>query len=191
MIRIKIENTDVFLEDFEPNQGKITISDTHGHNYSTYWGAMGSNICEFIIRINGQYFADKLLGSINSQVFDSKKTFKAVRRFIREEFCLPWYKHIEFQKQMRETLKDFESRCESENDFVSNWQGHFIDKLDFYLIGDKYDRQSIESDFQSIDTVWDFMETKYSPEYKWLIRFHTKLIKAIKSHEYQNIAVAA
>ena len=49
---LRIENTDIFLEDISEGKGKITVSDTWEYNYSYYWGAMGGNISEFISRTN-------------------------------------------------------------------------------------------------------------------------------------------
>lgn len=182
LTRLKIDNTDVFLEDFEINQGKITISDTYGHNYSYYWGAMGGNLSDFICHINSQYFTDKLFGARKSYVIDVKKTCSALRKHISSEIIL-YYKEMEFQKDMRRVLRDFQEECEeagSEEYFVDNFFRRFVDKLNFYLVKDEYTRKELESAFGNIDECWSFIETKPSNECIWLTKFHGKLKKEIK-----------
>jgi hypothetical protein len=76
IFKIKINNTDIFLEDFGDNKGKITVSDTYGYNYSMFWGAMGGSLKDFLCSINSEYFADKLMGSQSNNEMDVKKTFK-------------------------------------------------------------------------------------------------------------------
>lgn len=180
--RIKIDNTDVFLEDLGPGKGKITLSDTYNHNYSYFWGAMGGNLKEFLSYINASYFADKLMGSKSNSVMDVAKTFAAIRKFIVSEFNLPWYRHPEFQKKLRECLRDFQSQIEetpSQDLFVALFHSSFINSLCFWLIEDDYDRKIIEADFKGISEVWNFIVEKDGPEYTWLIKFHAKLKKAI------------
>lgn len=178
---IRIDNTDVFLQNMEKGQGKITISDTYGHNYSYYWGSMGDTLEDFIHRIDSCYFTKNLLGSEDSYVIDVKKTFRNVRRHIREEIRLKWYMHVEFQKEMREQLNSFQEDIEetqSERHFVDMFY-KFIKDLPFYDIGDRYDSKRIEEDFNSISEPWYFIERKPSPEYEWLCKFHKKLKKEL------------
>ena len=59
----------VFLEDFEPRQGKITI-ECYGKSWSSYWGGMGSRtISEFFCSCDEHYLA-KNLSDIKSEIFD-------------------------------------------------------------------------------------------------------------------------
>lgn len=178
IIRLKIDGTDVFIEDLGDGKGKVTISNIYGHNYSHYWGAMGSNILDFIIRINSEYFADKLLGYVSMYSYDDRKTFANLRKHIQNEI-LPWYKHLEFQSDMRQKLNEFQSECNTENDFVDKFQ-YFINGLDYYLISDRFDRESIESEFKSISEPWGFLGDKPSDKYLWLINLHKKIIKKLK-----------
>ena len=179
---LRVEGTDVYLHEYGDGKGKLTISNTYGYNYSHYWGAMGESLSEFIKTINSEYFADKLLGYRNdSQQMDVKKTFTQLRKFFREEMDLPFYKHMEFQKDLREKLKDFQSDCEDMNSqdyFVYNFFTSFINRLDYFLIDNRYNQREIEDSFKGICEQWHFIVTKPSDEYIWLMKFH----KILKKH---------
>lgn len=182
--KIKVGEIDVFLENFELGRGKLTISGSD-RNYSYFWGAMGGTLENFILRLDGSYFANKLKPSYDEQVIDIKGTFRNVRTYIREELYLPWYKHVEFQKDMREKLNYFQQECEEDwggqYTFINCFNTKFIDELDFRLIED-YDRKYIERDFAGIsEGLHYFLETKESPTYDWLVSFLPKLKKAIKN----------
>jgi hypothetical protein len=180
--KIKIKGVDIILENTAPNQGKIIVSDNNGNNYSMFWGAMGSTLQEFLCGINSSYFSDKLLGSERSQTFNVKKTFKELRKFIREDLDLPWYKHLEFQKDFREKLKSFENECLEypyDRFFVDGFQDCFSVSPNFYLIDDSYERSRIEKDFKSISELWHFIQTSESDTCKWLQSIHKQLIKKL------------
>jgi len=116
---IKIDDTDIILQDEGDGRGKITISNSWGYNYSHFWGSMGGSLKEFLLRINEGYFIDKLSDFDDRGVFDGKATMTAVRKHIREEMSyeLPWYKYMSAQKELREKFKEME-RIEDENSFV-------------------------------------------------------------------------
>lgn len=182
--RLKIDSTDIFLEEIGENQGKITISDTWGHNYSTYWGAMGGSLKDFIKRINSDYFANKLMGSTSIYEMDVKATFSAIRKHISSEIGLPWYEHQIFQKDMREKLKNFQNECEEnewENYFVDKFFDSFINRLDFYLIEDKFEREYLEKQFRGISEWWYFIQSKPNRKFVWLQELHSKLKKELNN----------
>lgn len=187
--RLKVGDTDVFLEDCGPNRGKITISDVWGHNYSYFWGAMGGTIRQFLISINKEYFASKLMGAKVESVVDARKTFAGIRKHFRVELDLPWYKHQVFQADMREKLKSFQSQIEERPDpesFVDRFY-LFINCLSFHLIDDSFDMKRLERDFKDIDEPWHFIEYGPHPEYKWLLEFHGKLKEVLsKTKEEQS-----
>lgn len=179
---IKIDETDIFLQDLGPSQGKITVSNTWGYNYSMYWGSMGGDLKSFLKHINAGYFASKLLGAKDETQMDVRKTFTEIRKYIREEMRLSWYEHQEFQKDMRERLNSFQRECESEpnaNYFVDRFN-HFVKRLDFSLIKDRYDAKRMEEEFENITEPWHFIVDKPSQEYVWLTKLHKKLKKALK-----------
>ena len=82
----------VYLEDFEPRKGKITIS-CWDKSWHSYWGAMGDRtIAEFFLSCDNGYLA-KNLSSISSSVNDydalAKKILdhygEDIDYFVREE----------------------------------------------------------------------------------------------------------
>lgn len=181
--RIRIDNTDVFIEELGNGKGKITISDTYDHNYSYFWGAMGGTLKDFLCSINSSYFCDKLMGARSKWIMDVPKTFAAIRKYIATDMGLPWYQHMAFQKDLRETLKNFQSQIEEHpsNDlFVSLFHHSFINRLSFWYIEDSIDQKYVEKDFKGICEVWHFIVEKEGPEYIWLTKFHSKLKTAIK-----------
>jgi len=180
--KIKIKGVDVLLENTAPNQGKIIVSDNNGNNYSMFWGAMGKPIEEFICVINSDYFASKLQGAERTQTFNVKQTFKELRKFIRTELDLPWYKHLEFQKDFREILKSFENECLEypfDRFFVDNFNHYFSVLPNFYLINDKYECSRIENDFKSLTEPWNFIQTSDSRSTIWLKSLHKKIVKKL------------
>jgi hypothetical protein len=182
-----VSGTEIILENKGENQGQITINDKERGTYQMYWGAMGGTIQDFLMRINSDYFTDKLLGVRSTQVFDVKGTFAAVRKFIRTELDLPWYKHQEFQSNLRENLNQFQERCEeydSDKYFVDHFHDYLYRYPSFYLIDDRFEQERIESDFQNISEPWNFIHTKESQEAKWLKSLHSKIKRKLQSESF-------
>lgn len=147
---------------------------------------MKDDLKTFICRINADYFVSNLLGARSCYSFDARKTFALLRKHIKEEMGLPFYKYIEFQKEMREVLNAFQRECEEEGEayFVDNFNRRFIDKLSFYNLegGSSWARKSVESDFKDLSNEpWHFIQNKLSYEYEFLCKLHSKIKKAIKS----------
>lgn len=177
---LKIEHTDIFLDDQGNGRGKIIISNTSGYNFSYYWGSMGSSLKEFLCDIDSGYFINKLCR--NDSVFCGRSTVKAIRKLIKTDYSweLPWYKHMEFQKELRVKIKDLEN-CSSNDEFV-HIALNIPDSLDYYLIEDKYDRKDIEGVMKSIfSEPWYMIETKPSDEARFLESLHKKLRKVLIS----------
>lgn len=189
IIRIKIDNVDVFLEEMGGNKGKITISDTYDHNYSYFWGAMSGTLRDFILSINKEYFADKLLGHRSNYEMDVPKTFAAIRKHISQELGLYWYQHMEFQKEMRDSLNYFQRQCMDIPDqryFVDNFYSCFVNNLPYHMIEgnrarDFRDVQEMEQLFKDGFTEhWNFITEKPGKEYLWLTNLHGKLKSKLK-----------
>ena len=65
----KLDPVTVFLEDYEPGKGKITI-ECYGKSWSAYWGGMsGDDVATFFCRCDQHYLA-KNLSSISSSIPD-------------------------------------------------------------------------------------------------------------------------
>jgi len=183
IVPIKIGKTKITLEDNGCSKGKIKIEDPDNGFYETYWGAMGGSLKEFLCQINSYYFSDRLLGHKSGQIFDVKSTFREVRKFIREELDLPWYKHIEFQKNLREKINIFQEKCDDENSetyFVDFFSFYLGTMLNFNLIDDRWERERVEEDFK-ISEPWHFIQTKESYESKWLKSIHGKIKNKIQN----------
>lgn len=175
VLRIRVKETDVFFDNDEVGKGKLTISNWRG-SYSYYWGSMGSNLQEFITRINSDYFASKMMGVKDNYCFCPKKTMRNIRAMVKEE--LPWYKHMDFQKEMREKINYYFSNNETSSDFMHSWN-NFIDSLPYYEIDCRYDREEIESIFKNYSEAWHLIGERTSDEYNWLKNFHYELVNAI------------
>lgn len=187
--RLKIDNIDVFLEEFSERAGKITISDVYGHNYSYYWGAMGYPLPKFLCSIDEDYFAKNLIGNHKSNVMDVKRTFTALRKYIRKELGLHWHMHMEFQKDLRQVLNNFQRQCEDLDDathyFVDMFYYDFVNRLDYSLINNRFDRKEQEDNFK-IEEHWHFIVNQGSDKYIWLTKFHKKLKEKLSNAERIN-----
>lgn len=184
--RIRIETTDIFLENINPGHGKITVSDVYGKNFSHYWGSMGKDATleTFISHINKEYFASKLNGAKKDHKMDVPRTFAAIRKYIREDMGLQWYQHMDFQQHMREVLKEFQDACEnypSQDYFISNFFSQFVHQLSFYkMTGDRHEEKRWTKEFNDISEWWHFIVERESENYLFLMQLHGKLVKYLK-----------
>lgn len=177
MKTIQIGSTEVILQNYEINQGKIIVSDLYNGSYSYYWGAMGGTLEEFIKSTSPDYFAGKLCNE--QYVFSGEATAKAIRRYIKNDmsYDLPWYKYMPAQKELREAIKEIE-KCEDKHDAL-----YQIERFkDIYAIGmgadeDKEFEKIMESHFNC--EPWNFLETEPSPSYKFLVKVHKELKKKL------------
>ena len=136
---------------------------------------MGGTLKEFLLSINEDYFANRLCS--NRFEFSKKGTFANVRKYIREEMDLPWYKETYFQKELREDLNRFQNNCYSEESFVNMWDD-FINNIPYHnLECREWEAKSIEANFKGICEHWNFIEKIESSEYK----FYLKLLPLLKN----------
>lgn len=180
MRKIELGSTDIFLENYKTGQGKITISSGDNGAFTFYWGAMGSNIEEFIQNTNSDYFATKL--STHPDEFDSKLSIRNVRKYIREElsFELPWYRYLEGQKALRERLKEIEQGAFNEQHFV-NLMESFTDNL-FTELDISEEKEFFEILRNSIECEpWHFIHKSESSQFKWLKSIHEELKRFLQS----------
>jgi len=177
--KIKIDGNDIYLENFETGKGKITITTPNGLSYSYYWGAMGSDLETFIQDINSDYFANNLIPIGRNLEMDVKSTFSNLRKYIREEIGLKWFQDMEFQKDLRQIMNDFQKECEENPDgdyFVWAFNSSFTNRLNLSLIKDHWNKE----DFESFNEVWYFISEKHTTEYKNLQKLHKNLVKQLK-----------
>jgi hypothetical protein len=190
MDKIKIEDTDIFLDDQGNGQGKIIIANTYGYNFSFFWGAMGGSLPDFLLRINESYFVGKLLDGDDNGVLDAKKSVTAVRKYLREE-ChsdLPWYKYPTAQKSLREELKKLE-QCERDDEFVDGIYAlpKNVDYSDLDWRDERELRQILEGICQT--EPWTFIVKGPSRKALFLKRLFPKLQKAIKENNLKPMTV--
>lgn len=192
MLKLTIGTTDVFLEDCnEVGQGKITISNLSEGAYNHYWPAMGTDIKSFLLRINSDYFANKLCNT--SMVFCPSLSIKSIRKHIRDHMKheLPWYKFMSGQKELREKLKELE-HCDSEHHFIDELYTLHESLLCFDM--DRHEEREFKGIIEDLFTCepWYFIEKRYSNEYQWLKTFHSdlkkQLIKSQKHETHSNIS---
>lgn len=181
--KIRINGWVIYLEDLGDGKGKVIAESNLGKTYSYFWGSMGSDLEEFITRINADYFANKLISYSDMYEMDVKSTFKNIRKYIRTEIGLAWYQEMEFQKQMREVLNDFQKECEDNKDrllFVNWFESSFLRRLDTYLIQDDCIEKHFDTDSGCWSEVWHFISEKPTMEYMRLKMLHSKLVKHLK-----------
>lgn len=184
--KLRVGDHFVYLEDLGPNQGKVIVTSNSGQSWSYYWGAMGGDLKEFLCRINGDYFANNLIVAGNRGQLDVKRTFTEVRRFIREDLGVTYFKYKAFETDVRTRLRLFQQLCEeypSKETFVTGFRSQFVDLLDFYLIGERSAEARMEREFKGLHEPWNFLVTKPSQEYKNLKRLHGRLVKALQQNK--------
>jgi len=141
---------------------------------------MNSNIKDFLLRINYDYFYRTLRFDTKGN-FNPKSTTSNIRKYIKDEFKyeLPFYKHMEFQKDMRIKLKELESITIDSIYYDELY--YLYDRLDFDLV-DKHDRSEIQSIFESICRCEQhhFFIYDESDENVFLSKIYKKLIKQLK-----------
>lgn len=176
---LKIGKTDVFLSDYESGHGKITISNTDYGSYTYYWGAMGDDLASFLLRINESYFSMKL-NPHDSGDFSGKLSVRNIRKRLREDFSyeLPWYKHLEAQKELREALKSLETAYSGE-DFVN--RAYALPKTLYCHELDRSDREEFISDVTALmEEPWHYITSSTSNSTLFLQNLLPKIQKEIK-----------
>lgn len=161
---LRIGATDVILTDYEPNQGKIIISNSPNLNFSYYWGSMGGTLKEFLLDINESYFINKLHPASHGDI-DINKTMSAVRKWWKEESGIAWYQEMDLQKQLRDEFNIIQNHCDSEQYFVELM--YKIPKA-FY-----FPKTMFKTDFEdALDALsyepWNFIVHGEHREHKWL-----------------------
>jgi len=175
MIRFKIDEYQIIMEELGENQGKIIITRWDNRNYSYYWGAMGKTLNEFIKSINGHYFANALISSERQWIFDVKETLSSVKEDLKYE--------IEGGAFRRHLYNEFKSllECDDMNDFDSQYRDIITYQVDFSLIVDSYDRNRIECYLNELN-LFHYFQKKYSNEYNDIVKLHGKIIKHLNKY---------
>lgn len=170
---LKIDNTEVILQNYEFGQGKIIVSNLDEGSFSFYWGSMNATIENFLKSTNADYFAGKLCNE--KYVFSGKNTAKSIRKFIKNEMNdeMPWYKFKDHQKELRSEISSIESARSHEEalQIIKGFHNIYVLESDFNE--EKEFQEIIERRF-SVEP-WYFLEKEPSSEYKFLHGLHKKI----------------
>ncbi|MGJ1362911.1 hypothetical protein ACR79B_20635 [Sphingobacterium spiritivorum] len=177
LTHIRIDHTDVILQDYEDGKGKIIISnDDRDINLSYYWGSMGQgyNLSKFILKTNDEYLIRKLGERDDDGPINIKRTMANVRKFIKEEAGWRWYMNKEADKELRESLNKVQQFSGCQNEFV-----HMMQDLDVSFPKDSLYHE-YESDFKDmISSItcepWYFIVNDPPETNIWLQKFLPKL----------------
>jgi hypothetical protein len=176
IVKIKLKHALIYIEDFTPGKGKIIVETNYG-TYSSYWGAMGSCLSEFIKRINSDYFAKNLVN--NMYVFCPKESVKELRGYIRNNSGLSWYQFTDQQKEMRLCIKDLE-KASSEHEFVDICYRipDSISTHELSVIDQEFFEEHMNNIFKN--EPWHFISSKPSNEFLLMQKVHNELKTALK-----------
>jgi len=143
----------VYLEDYEPRKGKITIS-SYDKAWHSYWGGMGDRtIAEFFLSCDNHYIA-KNLSSIRSTINDYKTLGEKIKSHYGDD--------IDF------FLND---EIESMSDEHISWQSWLLNEGNETM-----------TDVFGGDWFYD-IPTKENPQYKYLCRVIDLTKEALKTIE--------
>lgn len=159
----RLDPVTVFLEDFEPRKGKITI-ECYGKSWSSYWGGMGdSTIAEFFVGCNDSYLA-KNLSSIDSSLSD----YDAFWLKVKSEICSKRRYGTFEEDEARELFDAIENaQCELCDDATGlGWCQQNADKL-HEILGDDW---------------WFDIPTKPNPDYQYLCRIIQAVREGLKEY---------
>lgn len=137
----------VFLEDFEPRRGKITIN-CYDASWSSYWGGMGSrNIAEFFVSCDNHYLI-KNLSSVRSEIDD----YDEIDTWLKKEIIKLRKEHDIGKVEAADLWSDVDLYCSNEKYWVESESGQ---KLCHKILGDEW---------------WYSIPSKSNPEYEYLER---------------------
>lgn len=156
----------VFLENYAPGRGKITI-ECYGESWTAFWGGMSGNTVEvFFCRCDENYLANKL-SSIAGDIFDEVAAREMIKKAI-----------LELRK----------------SDEVYGWEARAtIDNLDGYESVDDYIRSTDDVIKKVIgDEPWHMdWPTKPNPDYVYLCRIINTVKEALKTDAATKAGAAA
>ncbi len=119
--KLNVGSTDVIFLQYRKGAGKIIISnDDWEINTSNYWGAIGGDglLKSFILELNPDYFVTKL-GVHNHTEINIKATMANVRKSIKEDYRFTWWMDLEYNKTLRQELRNIQEYCEDQQQFVN------------------------------------------------------------------------
>jgi hypothetical protein len=159
----------VFIEDFEPGKGKITIS-IYGQSWTSYWGGMsGQDVATFINWCNADYLAGCLAPMMNSRKFDAEVLAAKAKKKIIE--------------RRRGRCLDFDSLEKEQARELFDGADHFVGHDTPYTLDDDTMSAIYGDDWR----YYLSFDNAPNPEYDYLCR----VIKAVQSALKKPEAAAA
>ena len=171
-------NWSATLEDIREGAGRVSLYIGH-REFPFTWGAMGARgIKNFLLETDSDYFCGKLCPCDDRSVFSAKASLRAIKDYIAQEY--PYYKHMDFQKDMRKHLKRLETITDSE-EFISKFHDMVLYSFDYSLIEDRSDRREVESYFNDFRSyAWEYLGTEPTGTYKTIAEMHKRLKAKLK-----------
>ena len=128
-----LDPVSVYLEDFGPGRGKITIT-CFDDAWSNFWGAMGEkyDIRSFFTKCDAHYLANKLRNGTPTQEPDPDKLEEKAKRHILERRKLAYIS----KDEAREQYDDAERLCDFWHEMNGNSES-FRDAM-FEIFGDDW-----------------------------------------------------
>jgi hypothetical protein len=154
----RLDPISVFLEDFEPGKGKITI-ECYGKSWSSYWGGMGSRtISQFFCSCDNSYLSSNLAPNLKSNIFD-EENFKdfAKNKIIklRKESEL----EPDRARELFDEIEDLSEDCSK----------------DWFFSGNESVRDIFGDEYWNID-----LPTTTNPDYAYISRIIDTVKEALK-----------
>ncbi|TWP23116.1 hypothetical protein ETU10_08450 [Apibacter muscae] len=174
----KIGTTDIVLLDYKKGGGKIIISSNDHGCFDYEWLCMGSNIKEFLLNINADYFARKLSKNILS--FSSEKTIEVIKDYIKNDIRLIEGEFDEEMGILNTYLDKINEYCRYSLEFVEHML-NIWDRIK-YLMPDYKKAEKFKKNV--IDYLQEepqhFIQEDYSDGYIFLSELLKKIQKELK-----------
>lgn len=158
----RLDPITVFLEDFEPCRGKITVS-CWGKSWTAFWGGMwdGMTVSQFFRELNASYIIGYFDPQLRSRQFSGEALAKKAQRQVMKErrtFCYS-------QDEARELYDEAEDLRDSPSiDHLHGGHGELMQKL----FGDEWWHQASSND-----------ATEPNPDYAYLERIIAAVQQAL------------
>ena len=149
-----MDTISVFLEDYEPRKGKITIS-CYDKSWHSYWGGMGNQtISEFFTSCDNHYLA-KNLSSISSSVTDCDALRVKIKELTND--------HYEDDDDTIELYEEIDALGD-DREWDAWLQNNF--KVMSEIFGEEW---------------WYIIPTQINPEYKYLCKIIDTVKESLES----------
>lgn len=173
----RLDPISVFLEDFEPKRGKITVS-CYGQNWSAFWGGMweGLTVGQFFCELNDDYIIGYFASSLRKKRFsgDALKVL-ARKAVISRRRRLKDYWEYGDSIDDKDIARDLYDRIDELADVESITQANYHNELLSELFGEEW---------------WHLVDgnaVEDNPDYDYLCRIIKAVQDALRSLEPETV----